>query len=282
MGGGMPYQLEKGPYFSVTESMLNRSEADRVALLRLMYAGTDPNQLPTLNSTTLNSNPYPTAQSRRDHMNEHWFGRRPVRDGGWQTQDPFDQVQNPTTGFWHNWYGDAEGIVAQTFIRAVEVSLGLDHIEPADPATVVLIPTRYWPIEIFWRCPAPWVEGWVTWRTDDQATNPPSGHVTVHLHTPGHRGSALLLSPIRGAPSDRIPDYELEPVKSDADRGMWVIAHTEQRQHPIYGLTNPTPRGTPWQLPTFGPLVQSRGTIVTVQPNEPDGGVLATGRNYTP
>jgi hypothetical protein len=32
----------------------------------------------------------------------------------------------------------------------------------------------------------------------------------------------------------------------------------------------------------FGPFVESTGKIVTVQPNEPDGGVLANGRPYTP
>ena len=46
----MPYQLEKGPYFSVTESMLNFGGncAERLALLKLMIRGTDPNQLPTV------------------------------------------------------------------------------------------------------------------------------------------------------------------------------------------------------------------------------------------
>ena len=46
---------------------------------------------------------------------------------------------------------------------------------------------------------------------------------------------------------------------------------------------NPSPPAeTTWVLPTFGPLYYSHGDIITVQPNEPDGGVLASGRPYTP
>ena len=31
------------------------------------------------------------------------------------------------TGYWRNWYGDAEGIVRETYTRAIEVSLGIPH-----------------------------------------------------------------------------------------------------------------------------------------------------------
>ena len=273
MPGGMPYQLEKGPYFAVAETMLDfgGSAEARYALLTLMRAGTNPDQLPTLDSTNLNVGPLSTADARRDHMDTHWFGkRRPSPAAPWQVQPPLDQAHPIPTGFWHNWYGDADGIVAQTFIRAVEVSLGLEH-ESTDA------PIRFWPIEIFWRCPAPWFEGWVTWRGTSDA-----GHVTVHLHTPSHDQSALLLSPTRGAPDNTRHDYEYEPVACNMEKGMWVIAHEQQQQLPYYAPINPTPPGEPWQLPTFGPFYFSHGPIVTVQPNEPDGGVRHSGRAYEP
>jgi hypothetical protein len=280
MPGGMPYQLEKGPYFAVAETMLDfgGSAEARFGLLALMRAGTDADELPTLDSTNLNAGPLPTADARRDHMDEHWFGKtRANPSAPWQPQAPLDPTNPKRTGFWNNWYGDADGIVAKAFIRAVEVSLGIEH-ESMDA------PSRFWPIEIFWRCPAPWLEAWVTWREAADG----AGHVTVHLHTPSHDASALLLGPKRGAPDNARHDYLDEPVACDMEKGMWVIAHEQQEQLPYYAPTNPTPPTPPgqpaqhWQLPTFGPFYYSHGPIVAVQPNEPDGGVRHSGRPYVP
>ena len=66
MPGGMPYQLEKGPYFAVTESMLDfgGNQSARLELLKLMIRGTDPNQLPSLNSKSLNGGPMSDAAAR--------------------------------------------------------------------------------------------------------------------------------------------------------------------------------------------------------------------------
>jgi hypothetical protein len=301
MSGGMPYQLEKGPYFAVTESMLDfgGNRDDRLALLKLMIQGTDPNRLPSLESKSLNRGPMSDAEARLEHMNRHWFGRTKAEPGApWVDQPKFDPQCPTTTGYWRQWYGNAGDIVAKTFIRAVEVSLGVDHVMPGTDLNT-LVATRCWPIEVFWRCPAPWLEGWVTWRREEDrpASNrlgdrlrhslarlferPNIGHVTVHLHTPSHEGSVLLLSPRRTAPFDAIPDYVDEPVSSAARRGMWVIAHERQVQHQYYGVTEPSPAGA-FPLPMFGPLVESTGNVITVQPNEPDGGVLRDGRPYAP
>jgi hypothetical protein len=124
----------------------------------------------------------------------------------------------------------------------------------------------------------------VTWREAADG----AGHVTVHLHTPSHDASALLLGPKRGAPDNERHDYLDEPVACDMEKGMWVIAHEQQEQLPYYAPTNPTPPTPPgqpaqhWQLPTFGPFYYSHGPIVAVQPNEPDGGVRHSGRPYVP
>jgi hypothetical protein len=250
------------------------------------------------------------ATARYVHMNQHWFGRTQAKAGDpWVKQAPFDPKKPTTTGYWRQWYGNSEGIVAETFIRAVEISLGIEHVDPVKTPLESLVPTRCWPIEVFWRCPAPWFEGWVTWRREPKQPARPKGtgfgdrvvqfverlvgsraagnddhdcgHVTIHLHTPSHVGSVLLLSPRRPSPSNQIPDYKDDPVKSDMNRGMWVIAHERQVQHNYYGVTEPSPVGD-FQLPMFGPLVESVGNIIVVQPNEPDGGVLANGRPYTP
>jgi hypothetical protein len=309
MSGGMPYQLEKGPYFAVTESMLDfgGNQSARLELLKLMIRGTDPNQLPSLNSRSLNRGPMSDAAARFEHMNRHWFGRTRAKPGDpWVKQAPFNKQYPVATGYWRQWYGDAEGIVSQTFIRAVEASLGIDHVDPSKTDVESLVPTRCWPIEVFWRCPAPWLEGWVTWRHEAHQRTPPQGsgigdrvrqvllrlaggydsghdcgHVTVHLHTPSHCGSVLLLSPKRPSPHNQVPEYKDNPVSSNTDRGMWVIAHEHQIQHNFYGVTEPSGPGE-FTLPMFGPFVESVGDIVTVQPNEPDGGVLANGRPYTP
>ena len=184
------------------------------------------------------------------------------------------------TGFWHNWYGDAEGIVRETFARAIEVSLGIPHDKDmTDPGWIRQNRKRTWPIEIFTRCPAPWFEGWVTWR----GNSPAHGHVTVHIHTPSHENSVLLTSPL--GPGYTIPEYrdEIEPVLPlppgvdpkpklpyGGEHGMWVIAHTEQKLVPL-------PSSVPVVL--NGPVVAGNGPVVagpstTGAPTHVDGAVV--------
>ena len=169
--------------------------------------------------------------------------------------------------------------------------------------------TRAWPIEIFTRCPAPWFEGWVTWTDDPPPTvartpgapfSPDtSGHVTIHLHTPSHDNSNLLQSPVRHA-GYNTPEYRDEinfppPLPSDGMRGMWVISHLHNDLVPVPSPPNGPVIAVPsavdqerpdqkakWAVPWFGGVVHSQGDIVVVQPSEPNGGVLANGRPYTP
>ena len=75
-----------------------------------------------------------TEDQRKDHQNRHWYGKTYLGPGLWGPQQPFNAVTHPRTGFWHNWYGDAEGIVRETYIRAIEVSLGIPHEVPASRA----------------------------------------------------------------------------------------------------------------------------------------------------
>ena len=158
---------------------------------------------------------------------------------------------------------------------------------------------RTWPIEIFTRCPAPWFEGWVTWRAHPGERAPgqidTNGHVTVHLHTPSHSDSALQMSPVR-ADRAHLPDYKDETdgeilTSLQRPRGMWVISHEVQELVPPPETAPPAvdPPGPAVPVPWFGGTVWShdRGAttsdkVIVVQPSEPDGGVLAQGHEYTP
>ena len=298
MGGGMPYQLEKGPYFSITEAVLEDVD-DRIALLVDLRNEKLVDDMPTLDAPSLNEGPT-TEPERFEHQNVDWYGKRGVRkaDGtiDWLDQLPFNIATNPTTGYWYRWYGDAYAIVREAFTRAIEVSLGIPHDEQQkDAAAIKQQKKQEWPIEVFWRCPAPWFESWITWRGDKLSSTPSTtgaqrnGHVTVHIHTPSHKGSALLLGPIRAtrtAPARAMDSGPYPPAPAPArpldpapysSRGMWVVAQPTQNEH-LYDFAPPEQTGKGmWQYPAIGPLVESQGDPVVVQPNEPDGGVLPTG-----
>jgi hypothetical protein len=289
----MPYQLEKGPYFAVTESLLDDIPRRIEALAR--SRGGDPiDDMPGLDSASLVVAPSTAAAALlagQFHQNHDWYGMNlnPVT-GKWDPQPPFSQG-NRTTGYWHNWYGNPDLIMRETFIRAIEVSLGVPH-DPKnlDTTSIAVAKKHEWPIEVFWRCPAPWFETWVTWRGTEnpgQSTDK-TGHVTVHVHSPSHDNAALIESPIRSAPDNARAEYKDEPntpngpyLSSDnRERGMWVIAH--RNQDPVIPIFGPitTAVGQIWGLPNFGSGYHSHGEIVAVQPNEPDGGVKAAGRPY--
>jgi len=297
MPGSMPYQLEKGPYFSVTESVLDDIER-RCWILAWLRSHPDDgfDSMPTLDSTTLQQPPGGTPINLYAHQNLHWYGQT-QQSGNQFVQPPYNALTNPTTGFWHNWYGEPVKIVRETFIRAIEVSLGLPHetveddpgnADLIDPNVIQSRAVREWPIEVFWRCPAPWMEGWVTWRVSPYVEGDAqrhAGHVTVHFHTPSHYGSALLKSPLRAGV--RPPEYAQEKpylTSVDRDRGMWVVAQTQQDLMDHVGLPvgSHTSVEGDWELELLGvgATYKSTGDVVVVQPSEPDGGVLADGRPY--
>jgi hypothetical protein len=310
MGHNMPYQLEKGPYFSVTESVFEDIPR-RIHVLIAMRQGADPDDIPSLESASLDppAGGIDTLAQRRYHENRHWYGKWevPPFSGNWVDQDPFDSWTNPRTGYWHNWYGNAERIIRETYTRAIEVSLGIPH-DPrmTDYEWIWLHKTRWWQIEIFNRCPAPWLEGWVSWRGKPGG----DGHVTVHIHTPSHDDSNLLHSPFRTSAAlagttiagNMTPEYRDErtsppPIPSDGERGIWVVGHEvhDLVDPPYVGFLrqrrpappNPQNDEEKWDIPWFGGVVWSHDEnattsdkIVVVRPNEPDGGVLANGRPY--
>jgi hypothetical protein len=261
---GMPYHLEKGPIFSVLESFVNQTPK-RTVLERLRDQNTRLVDVGGVNSTTLNAPPYPTFQARCDHINEDWFG---FAHGG--NSQPPRTAGHPTTGLWKNYYGDVEGIVRLTLCRAVEAAMGIDHNQAlTDDLTIA----RDWPIELFWKCPNPWFEGWVSWRCDP--SNSGQGRVTVIFATPGN-GAVVLSDPRNG----RNP--VVEPTSADPDQGMWIVTHAGHDR-----VVTPTHLPTPLQqvpLPNLalGVTWVGKEGLTTVAPSFIDGGAQSGGLPYAP
>src|SRR6478752_7089331 len=134
MSNGMPYHLEKGPVFSTFEANKYQTKDKYCEILEHLRNGVDICDLEPYTDPALNYGPYNTQELRRYHMNVHWFGMLPtgnVVNGKAQYQHQvngtFQWVQNPTTGWWRNYFGDVEGIMRETLIRAAEIALGLEH-----------------------------------------------------------------------------------------------------------------------------------------------------------
>ena len=324
---GMPYHLEKGPWLSILEDYLNADIQRRIDALAEMRATRDEGSLADLSfmrTPALEGDPdYPTFDDRRDHLQRDWFGSADgsppdfVRqafaglddepsadvveavtgagiDGTAQSLADFaarltddDRIALdawPTTGFWFQYHGDVESIVRESLIRAIEVSLGLDHDEEVGRTAA-----RELPIELFWKCPQRWFEGWLTWRWDPHHR---TGQVTVMLATPGS-GKPVLEAPEMGvdatrpdssrvdgvgdAPTGPGPTSTADPLQSP--KGMWVISHADHVQLSAPPDDRPSPSGS-WVIPPFGPTYVGVGPVICVQPDERDGGVRPFGRPY--
>jgi hypothetical protein len=280
-----------------------------------------------LASPALDGDPdYETLEKRRLHLTTDWFGTDDGRphsfvDAVWHRLSPTvqrsletahavppafpDRAEEivrfaeaavdatsghlpewPATGFWFQYHGDVEGVVREMLIRAIEASLGLDHGHepPADG------PDRVLPIELFWKCPQRWFEGWVSWRWDAQYG---TGQVTAMLATPGSGkpilenlelgDGAIRAESTRANANGPVPQGPgpSDPARNGGQsaKGMWVISHREHAQLPMRPADAGTPSGQ-WLIPEFGPAYVGVGPIVCVQPSEADGGVKPFGRPY--
>jgi hypothetical protein len=316
----MPFHLEKGPWIMELERFLNAGPEQAWDILQRCRADFGPLVSEYAAAPYLDGDPlYGTADDREWHLRTHWFGGGQRKGEG--AQPPFghwlaavlhelrgaeapagDELDHPdvvhellvalttdelyaigrwpSTGFWRQYYGDVEAIVRQTVISALEVSLGLPSGSTERDAV-----TRHLPLEIFWKCPQPWFEGWVTWRLHESTSD--KGQVTVVLATPG-TGTPVLQSPMfgRGAiespwtvAAGRTPTdpstYDARSASPDhLDRGMWVITHHENLVLPAIPSNRPTRRGQ-WEgiVPAIGPAYAGVGPIRVVSPSLQDGGV---------
>ncbi|MHB8464269.1 MAG: hypothetical protein ACYDH6_21170 [Acidimicrobiales bacterium] len=267
----MPYHLETGPTFEVHEDFANGDTQRLIDTLVKLRKGVPLCEIGVLDSTTLDGGPYNKDQ-RHAHTMCDWYGMSQTANGAWAKQKAFNRRTNPTTGYWQQWYGDAEGIMRTTLIRAAEVALGMYHDEPI-PDTGFK-PARHWPIQFLIKCTQPWFEGWISWRSETNR----GGMVTVILCTPGV-SDPVLTSPL-SPPQRGGKDYQLEPRSCSASEGLWVITHEHEVVHRAL-TTEPTAQGK-WSLPHWGPVYVGTGAVVTVNPSEADGGVLPSGRAWTP
>ena len=130
-GTYMPYLLEKGPFLEVFEKMLADPTRRRNALLALRNPHLHLWNLMGLQRTSLDRFGL-NADERRAGFRRDWLGVKAVNGAWTRTQEHF----------WEGWQGDPEAILRTGFIRAIEVSLGIDHDvtpPPADGATVVAV-----------------------------------------------------------------------------------------------------------------------------------------------
>jgi hypothetical protein len=278
MGNGMPYHFEKGPTWSVIESVANRGPHELLDLLRHLRLGTSLAELAGMDSVTLDHGPNNTLAKRVQHINGDIFGMHvDPQTKQWVKQPPLSKASPSSTGYWTGYFGDVEQIFRTALTRAAEVSLGLDH--GADPG--VFAPKRFWPIDVSLVCVFNWYEAWVTWRRHDPRPGDPPGaehgQVTLHLLTPGH-GDVVLSSPL--APPQPLGDaYELEPTGCEGGLGQWVVTYEDHQKVDVPPTSTPSGSGN-IPLPAVGSVYFGTGNIVTVQPSEAGGGVLPNGRPY--
>ncbi len=287
----MPYSTEKSMIFQVTESWINGPRTTAVQALWHLVDGKPVADMAPVGSSNLNYPPIDTVDKRRAHVEEHWWGRKQDATGAWVDQDPYHPANNPTTGFWEHWYGDAEAVFRETMIRALCISLGISRKLAEQSKNHGLrkpgrlsAGSRHWPISILWTCPSPWYEGWIEFKDYGSIRSVKGGHVTVMLSTPSH-GVRLYDSPIRPADAptvlnDPYQAYALNPDEPAGPQGLWVVTQAAHSQMPSTAPP-PTPAGT-WAPPTLGQPVYSAGPVVTVSPAVPDGGAAPGGMPYVP
>lgn len=260
---GMPYNLERGPYLAMLEDLINKDPVRCLESLR------DPDKPVTAllrdPAVGIDGGPYADTARLADHIDRDWFGIKPgaPNDDG-------------TSHYWSYWRGDAQGIVRETIVRAIEVALGVDH-----GGTVPDGHRQQWHVSLFTACGIRWFEGWVSWRR--VGVEPGGGHVVVVLLTPTHgkpaeptllRPTALSSADPPGAP------YAVNPVRSDGDQGLWAVGAVLERRldpEPVSGQWLPPGR---FPRPHLGPTYVGEGGIVVVAPPESQGGVLPDGRPY--
>ncbi len=226
-------------------------------------------------------NPY-SSITLGQHVYKDWFGWTGAGGNlpppGTRPWPPPAGTPPKSTGYWTSYQGDVESIVRLTLIRALEVSLGVQH----DPGGTPVVPTRHWPIDITWKCAQAWFEGWVWWRRIG-----PSGVVILVFATPssgtgvykdigaGKLGPANPLG-YRNPVGDR---ENLDGSGLDTrNQGMWVISH-EGNDQSGFKRQVPSPSG---DYPGVGilPVTRGVGDVITWALAEVDGGVLPDGRSY--
>jgi hypothetical protein len=219
---------------------------------------------------------------------EDWFGYR-IRNNG--TLDTKPRANKPT-GMWDGYQGNVERIIANTLVRTIEVSLGLEHGAPIPTGA----PARSWPIYFFFKCQQPFFEGWVSWQCHS-ANRRAAGQVTVIFATPGHN-HPVSDHPV---PIDTNGDHKddfVSTLRNDGEflknptqapaqdatgkphQGVWVVTHTDHKKLNVFDTSVPSGylEWGPPLLPIIAP--ETFADVVTVQPAALSGGIDALKPDY--
>ena len=302
--GVMPYHLEKGHYLLLIEATLNEGIeavvdnngettfpglARRYSMLEYMReVVARPCDLRTGEDESDGLLTWPDFMADDDVgfpisriMAEDWFGYRIRPDGSLDTR----RHPNKPTGMWDGYQGNVERIVATTLVRAIEVSLGLDH----DAAIPTGAPARSWPIYFFFKCQQPFFEGWVTWQCHS-INRRAAGQVTVMFATPGHNHPVsdhpIPIDPDGDHKDNFVPtlrndgEFLEEPIVAPANdpdgkphQGVWVVTHRDHKKLSVFDTSVPSSylEWGPPLLPIIAP--ENFCDIVTVQPAARSGGI---------
>jgi hypothetical protein len=246
----MPNALEKGPYWSVAEDVLNSDRDTRVSILEMLRSGESlldtASVAFTLESETLDHGPLNTTEKRVEHGRQDFFGE--THDFVWDPKNPTRSI-----GLWLNYWGDVEGIIRESAIHVIEISLGLEHDEDVARAS------KFLPIRVLWSCPSAFFAAWPVW--DEQS-------VTWVLKTPSE-GGPILKAPANGR--------ECQVADHSGTFGMLQVTH---EFHEEFVLDSTEESGLGEWIVAFGPVVKGEGAISVVRPNEIDGGVAPEGRKF--
>jgi hypothetical protein len=311
MGDMMPYLLEKGGTFRLFEEYLNTGQPERRAFLEVVRNSYRADNLagqldwfvqgpPGLwNDPAFAQKPVPanapawTGPQERDLLIEKWFGFVTDDSGNWvQHMSALRSMGSPsTTGFWIAYEGEVHRIVCAAVRWALELSLGLGPNDNGDGRE------HPWPIELLWKCLAPWFEAWVVQRPTN---GPGTGLVSIVLVTPTHDGANVAESPIatsatvlsdngRGVPSTG-RDYEVlavdgqgppappPPAAPDRTYAMWVVTHRNQIKSGVVTVANNAGDSdiADWGIAQLA-CYQGNGDIVVVSPSMAAGGIKHDG-----
>ena len=271
MSGFMPYLVEKGPYLSVLENKLS-DPPTRAQTLTDLRAGVALADLVGFDSTNLGQDKL-TEDLRKDHLNNDWFG-----------------LGAATSMFWVGFEGNPEIILREGMSRAIEVSFGLEHLDPV-PSAKRARRGRHWPIDVYWICQGPWFQCWVLWRAAERR----QGHVSLLITTPAAFGYPLTSKITRPVGALAVADDYAHPPEQGAqlkpqpppppkrcslEKGMWVVGHEDYTRRPVFSTVKERHRKI--QIPALGWTAKDKTKVECVAPAEWEGGVLEDPRRYVP
>jgi hypothetical protein len=278
----MPYTLTRGPLLTLLENALNPKTAEersaRDGVLAALRAGTPLAQIPWVTSAAVAGVAIP-GNGLDLRLEEDWFGNPPVPG-------------RHTTGYWVGYRGDVQEVLREGLIRAIEVSLGLEH--DASPSSA----QRSWPVDVQWKCPNPWFEVWVTWRQHKSDR----GQVNMLIATPPDWVNRLITQPRFPPPTTGVPPVPTpldEPTTADEVQGMWLVTHEhhaplvhlrridtqEQTTREVVqvnageGAPLPSHDTNTWDIPIPSTVWEDTGDVVVVAPPSYAGGAAPTFTN---